>query len=58
MFEGASGYTTAWESGGGASDYVIDWTDNGFREDCFYFLRVIQEDGHMGWAGPTWVKRS
>jgi hypothetical protein len=36
-------------------EVLIDWKDPSFRENSFYYLRVIQKDGHMGWAGPTWV---
>ncbi|MHB8894634.1 MAG: DUF3604 domain-containing protein [Candidatus Geothermincolia bacterium] len=50
----SKGYQEVWQ-GGGATEVVIDWKDPSFRENSFYYLRVIQEDGHMGWAGPTWV---
>jgi hypothetical protein len=22
---------------------------------CYYYLRVLQEDGHMAWSSPIWV---
>jgi hypothetical protein len=51
----SKGYISAWQGGGKGPEIVIDWKDPSFRENSFYYLRVIQEDGHMGWAGPTWV---
>ena len=52
----SSGYRAVWQEGGTGPEVVIDWTDPRLRESCFYYLRVIQDDGHMGWAGPTWVE--
>jgi len=51
----SKGYSAAWHGGGGGPEAVVDWKDPSFRENSFYYLRVIQDDGHMGWAGPTWV---
>ncbi len=51
------GYTTPWVSGGGTEAF-IDFTDRSFREDSFYYLRVTQADGNLGWAGPTWVDKT
>ncbi len=50
----SKGYQEIWQGGGGR-EAVIDSTDRSFRENSFYYMRVIQEDGHLGWAGPTWV---
>lgn len=50
----SKGYQEVWQ-GGGSTETVIDWTDPSFRENSFYYLRVVQEDGNLGWAGPTWV---
>jgi hypothetical protein len=50
----SKGYQEVIQQGGG-SEAVIDWKDPSFRENSFYYLRVIQQDGHMGWAGPAWV---
>lgn len=33
------------------------WTDNSPPSRGFYYMRIIQEDGHMAWAGPIWVYR-
>ena len=54
----SDGYTTPWQGGGEGPEAVIDFTDTRFREDSFYYLRVVQADGNMGWAGPTWVDRA
>ena len=51
----SDGYRAVWQEGGAGPEAVIDWTEERLRESCFYFIRVIQQDGHMGWAGPTWV---
>lgn len=51
----SKGYVAAWQGGGKGPEAIVDWKDPSFRENSFYYLRVIQEDGHMGWAGPTWV---
>ena len=51
----SSGYRVAWQSQGVGNEAVLDWKDDNFHENSFYYLRVVQEDGHLGWAGPTWV---
>lgn len=33
----------------------FSWIDRDFKEDCFYYVRVIQEDGNMAWSSPIWV---
>lgn len=52
----SSGYRSVWQGGGGR-EATIDWTDGAFGGDSFYYLRVVQDDGHLGWAGPTWVDK-
>ena len=51
----SAGYRSVWQEGGKGPEAVIDWTDSPLREPAFFYLRVVQQDGHMGWAGPTWV---
>lgn len=51
------GYRPAWQGGGG-TEAVLDFSDKGFSGDSFYYLRVVQSDGHLGWAGPIWVDRA
>lgn len=53
----SSGYSTPWSGGGSGPESSIDFTDRAFRENSFYYLRVVQADGNMGWAGPTWVDK-
>ena len=53
----SGGYTTPW-IGGGGTEAFIDFTDRSFKENSFYYLRVVQVDGNMGWAGPTWVDKT
>jgi len=33
------------------------WIDRDPPSGGFYFLRVLQEDGNIAWAGPIWVKK-
>lgn len=33
------------------------WQDDNPPSRGFYYLRVIQQDGQMAWAGPIWVYR-
>jgi len=47
-------YSTAW-SGSGEDDISFEFEDASCRGDCFYYLRVIQRDGELAWAGPVWV---
>lgn len=53
----SSGYSTPWSGGGNGPESFVDFTDRAFRENSFYYLRVVQVDGNIGWAGPTWVDR-
>lgn len=36
---------------------TIDFVDESFSEDSYYYLRVIQEDGEIAWSSPIWVNR-
>ncbi|MCG2794454.1 MAG: DUF3604 domain-containing protein, partial [Actinomycetia bacterium] len=54
----SGGYSTPWQQGGDGREAVVDFIDRRFRENSFYYLRVVQSDGHMGWAGPTWVDKT
>lgn len=51
----SGGYRAVWQGGGSGPELVIDWADPRLSESAFYYIRVVQDDGHMGWAGPTWV---
>lgn len=56
-FDSEAGYSAAWQGGGGVDALEIDFTDAAFKRDTFYYLRVEQADGHLGWAGPVWVDK-
>ncbi len=53
-FDGTD-YTSLYfnENAGSVMDFSIK--DKRFSGYSFYYLRVIQSDGAMGWAGPIWV---
>ena len=36
-------------------DQELVWTDYETRAGSYYYLRVIQEDGHLAWASPVWL---
>jgi hypothetical protein len=51
------GYRTIWQDSCDAMAVRFEHVDADFRESSFYYLRVLQIDGEMGWAGPVWVDR-
>ena len=40
------------------SDYaVLVWEDDGKLEtSVYYYVRIEQADGHLGWTSPVWVE--
>lgn len=43
---------------GGGRDFAATWTDprpDCPPDDCYYYLRVRQADGHCAWSSPIWV---
>jgi len=40
---------------GGGMHVEFTWTDPAFERDSFYYIRVIQRDGHRAWSSPIWV---
>jgi hypothetical protein len=59
------------EEGKGMQDLAISWTDEEEFEAVaqppapwsplpflFYYLRVTQVDGAMGWTSPVWIEKS
>ena len=48
-------YTTVYTTTPGTLTTTFDFFDNGFSEDCFYYVRVTQVDGHRAWSSPIWV---
>lgn len=51
----SDGYRAVWQESCSGPEAVLEWTDPRLSEPAFYYVRVVQDDGHMGWAGPTWV---
>lgn len=41
----------------GSEDIEFEYTDKGLNKgEHYYYLRVVQKDGKLGWASPIWVK--
>lgn len=40
-----------------AADGICDFTyvDQEWKNDDYYYVKVIQKDGHMAWTSPIWV---
>lgn len=40
-----------------AADGICDFScaDQGWKNDDYYYVKVIQKDGHMAWTSPIWV---
>lgn len=36
-------------------DQEFEWEDAGATSGSWYYVRVMQEDGHMAWASPVWL---
>lgn len=42
----------------GQEDVTLQWVDrHPVAGDAYYYVRVVQEDGHVAWATPVWVDR-
>ena len=41
------------ETGDGRCDF--SYRDVEWKKDDYYYVRVVQEDGHMAWTSPIWV---
>ena len=42
----------------GGTEYTLDFADDKFDGDCFYYLRVVQANNEIAWASPVWVRRA
>jgi hypothetical protein len=40
---------------GSRTSYDLEYVDKDFGASSYYYLRVIQDDGEIGWASPVWV---
>ncbi|MCE5198622.1 DUF3604 domain-containing protein [bacterium] len=38
-----------------STNYDLDYVDNSFETDSYYYVRVIQNDDEIAWASPIWV---
>ncbi|MCK5594989.1 CehA/McbA family metallohydrolase [bacterium] len=42
---------------GKASDMKFEWEDKSVvRQECWYYLKVLQGDGEIAWTSPIWIK--
>jgi hypothetical protein len=42
----------------GQKHYELDFTDNDFSNNSYYYLRLIQRNNEIGWSSPIWVAKS
>lgn len=52
------GYNSILKKGSANEMLEFDLTDADLQGPGFYYLRVEQEDGALGWAGPLWVNEA
>jgi len=43
---------------GGKKTWTIDFKDEDFYYDSFYYLRIIQDNNEMAWSSPIWVEKN
>ncbi len=36
----------------------LDFTDDAFSEDSYYYLRIMQNNNEIAWSSPIWVTRA
>lgn len=48
-------YTIAYSARPSSWKAHFKYCDRKFSRSSFYYLKVIQSDGEIGWAGPIWV---
>ena len=41
----------------GQKHYELDFTDNDFSDNSYYYLRLIQRNNEIGWSSPIWVEK-
>ncbi|MHB0999236.1 MAG: DUF3604 domain-containing protein [Armatimonadota bacterium] len=41
---------------GSTKEYEIDFVDESFTSDSYYYLRAIQTNNEIVWSSPVWVK--
>ena len=50
-----NGFAGKWESG--SKLFHTEFSDTPGRGTTWYYLRVLQKDGHRAWSSPIWVSR-
>ena len=46
----------AWSEEFDNLDVAINWQDpESPRDEHYYYLHVVQADGHMAWSSPIWI---
>jgi hypothetical protein len=53
----SKGYELFEFAGKGELDLQGRFSDDGFSQDSFYFMKVVQEDGNLAWSSPVWVQK-
>jgi hypothetical protein len=53
----SKGYEAFNFEGGGKMDAEGQFSEGSFKEDSFYFMKVVQEDGNLAWSSPVWVQK-
>ena len=42
----------------GTRDFQFQLSDTSFSKESYYYLRVLQKNGHRAWSSPVWVSSS
>jgi hypothetical protein len=48
--------TTVLTQPGTGFDETLGFTDGPSLETDYYYVRVIQQDGHIAWSSPIWAE--
>jgi len=54
-YSSSEGYKLTYFPAEGQLNLAGELSDPAYRENSFYFIRVVQTDGHLAWASPIWV---
>ncbi|MCL4484487.1 MAG: hypothetical protein M1445_18060, partial [Bacteroidetes bacterium] len=38
--------------------FELDFSDNSFDADAWYYVRAIQKNQQIAWASPVWVNKA
>ncbi len=56
-YSSSKGYELFSIDGKGQLELECEIEDSAFNESSFYFVRVVQTDGHLAWGSPIWVNK-